>query len=210
VEGKPEEEAVEDLNEAGFQVTTDEQSSDEFDPGIAIRTVPDGGELADRGSRIRLFVSTGPEKVQVPNVTGSTESSAEARLERAGLLVDVEEEASRAEEGTVIRQDPAGGTEVDEGTRVTIVVSSGRDEVPVPDVSGQTLRDARATLRDAGFRVQVREQPVESESDDGLVVDQRPNAGTDLQEGRTVVIFVGRFTEPTPKDEPPAEPGVTP
>jgi serine/threonine-protein kinase len=210
VEGRPEEEAVEELNEAGFQVTTDEQASDEFDPGIAIRTVPDGGELADRGSRIRLFVSTGPEKVEVPTVTGSTESSAEARLERAGLLVDVEEEASQAEEGTVIRQDPAGGTEVDEGTRVTIVVSSGRDEVAVPDVTGQTLRDARAELRDAGFRVQVRDQSVEDEAQDGLVVDQRPNGGTDLAEGRTVVVFVGRFTEPTPKDEPPAEPGATP
>lgn len=210
VEGRPEEEAVEELNEAGFQVTTDEQASDEFDPGIAIRTVPDGGELADRGSRIRLFVSTGPEKVEVPTVTGSTESSAEARLQRAGLLVDVDEESSQAEEGTVIRQDPAGGTEVDEGTRVTIVVSSGRDEVAVPDVTGQTLRDARAELRDAGFRVQVRDQAVEDEAQDGLVVDQRPNGGTDLAEGRTVVVFVGRFTEPTPKDEPPAEPGATP
>ena len=209
VEGRPQAEAVEELNEAGFKVTTDEQASPDFDPGIAIRTVPDGGELADRGSRIRLFVSTGPEKVRVPDVTGSTERSAESRLDRAGLLVDVEEEASDADEGTVIRQSPAGGTEVDEGTRVVITVSSGREEVAVPDVTGQTLRDARADLRDAGFRVQVREQPVEDEADDGLVVGQRPNAGSDLPEGRTVVIFVGRFTEPTPKEEP-AEPGATP
>jgi serine/threonine-protein kinase len=209
VEGRPEKDAIEELNEAGFQVTTDEQSSDDFDPGIAIRTVPDGGELADRGSRIRLFVSTGPEKVQVPDVTGSTEDSAEARLERAGLLVNREREDSDADEGTVIRQDPSGGTEVDEGTRVTIVVSSGREEVAVPDVTGQTVRAARAELRDAGFRVQVDDQPVEDEAQDGLVVDQRPNAGTDLPEGRTVVIYVGVFTEPTPREEP-GDPGATP
>ena len=210
VEGLRREEAVEELNEAGFTVTTDEQSSTEFERGEAIRTVPAGGELADRGSRIRLFVSTGPEKVQVPDVTGTTERSAEARLERAGLLVDVEEQESDADEGTVIRQNPAGGTEVDEGSRVVIVVSTGREEVAVPDVTGSTVREARAALRAAGFRVQVREQSVEDEAQDGIVVDQNPNAGTDLAEGRTVVIYSGRFTEPTPKDEPPADPGATP
>ena len=209
VEGLPRDEAVEELNEAGFTVTTDEQTSTEFDRGLAIRTVPAGGELADRGSRIRLFISTGPEKVEVPDVTGTTERSAEARLERAGLLVDVEEEESDADEGTVIRQNPAGGTEVDEGTRIVITVSSGRDEVAVPDVTGRTVREARAALRDAGFRVQVREQSVEDEAQDGVVVDQTPNAGTDLAEGRTVVIYEGRFTAPTPKEEP-AEPGDTP
>lgn len=209
VEGLPKDEAVEELNEAGFTVTIDEKSSTEFDRGDAIRTVPAGGELADRGSRIRLFVSTGPEKVEVPDVTGATERSAEARLERAGLLVDVEEQEADAPEGTVIRQDPAGGSEVDEGSRVVITVSSGRDEVAVPDVTGSTVREARAELRDAGFRVQVRDQSVEDEAQDGLVVDQNPNAGTDLAEGRTVVIYVGRFTAPTPK-EGPAEPGATP
>jgi serine/threonine-protein kinase len=206
VEGRPRDEAVEDLNEAGFDVTTDGEASDEFDEGIAIRTVPEGGELADRGERIRLFVSTGPESVSVPDVVGSTERSAESRLEGAGLLVSVDEEASGADEGTVIRQAPAAGTEVDSGTRVTIVVSTGREEAEVPSVIGLSLREARAALRDAGFRADVDETSVDSADQDGVVVSQRPGGGSERRRGDTVTIFVGRFEEPEPPPAPP--PGV--
>ncbi|MEX2196068.1 MAG: PASTA domain-containing protein [Thermoleophilaceae bacterium] len=206
VEGRPRGEAVEELNDKGFDVTVDGEASDDFDDGIAIRTVPEGGELADRGERIRLFVSTGPESVSVPDVVGSSERSAESRLERAGLLVDVEEEASGSDEGTVIRQAPGPGAEVDSGTRVTIVVSTGREEVEVPSVLGQSLREARATLRDAGFEVDADERAVDSPAEDGVVVDQRPGGGSERRRGDTVTIFVGRFEEPEPPPTPPPPP----
>ena len=200
VEGLPQDEAVRRLNQAGFDVTIDSQPSDEVEEGFAIRTVPEGGELADRGENIRLFISSGPELVTVPDVVGSTERSAEARLEREGLLVDVEEEPSDADEGTVIRQQPPAGSEVEAGSRVTIVVSGGPELVRVPSVVGETLREARAALRAAGLRVAVERRAVPDRADGGIVLSQRPGGGSERERGSTVTIVVGRYERP---QEPP-------
>lgn len=207
IEGLPERRAVRELNTAGFKVTVDEEASDRFDEDVAIRTVPREGELAERGSRIRLFVSSGPERVEVPDVRGLSRQSAESRIEATGLLAVIDERDSDAEEDTVIEQSPAPATEVDEGSRVTITISTGPEQVEVPSVVGQTAGDARAALRRAGFRVETRERTVESSADDGIVVDQRPSSGSTLTKGRTVVVIVGRFEEPPePEPEPPATP----
>lgn len=206
IEGLPERRAVRELNAAGFKVTVDEEASDRFDEGVTIRTVPREGELAERGSRVRLFISSGPERVAVPDVRGLSRESAESRIEAVGLLAVIDERDSEAEENTVIEQTPAAGAEADEGARVTITISTGPGQVEVPDVAGQTAGDARATLRRAGFKVETRERSVDSSDDDGIVVGQRPSSGATLEKGRTVVIIVGRFTEPSPEPPPPAAP----
>jgi beta-lactam-binding protein with PASTA domain len=196
VEGLPEKRAVKELNKAGFKVDIDRESSTRFANGIAIRTVPDGGDRAERGSRIRLFVSSGPRQVVVPDVVGDSRDSARSTLEADRLKVAVREQESDQPKDEVIAQDPAAGTGVDEGSKVTITVSKGPERVEVPPVVGFSEDRARATLRRDELGVEVRDRTVDSEDDDGLVLDQRPDAGTEIRKGRTVVIFVGRFTPP--------------
>jgi eukaryotic-like serine/threonine-protein kinase len=203
VDGLSQRQAVRELNDAGFVVTVDEEPHDEIRRGFAIRTVPEGGQVLGRGERVRLLVSSGPELVRVPDVTGSTESSAESTLRSRGLLVRVVEREAETREGIVLDQDPDGGARVREGTSVTIHVSKQPETAAVPSVGGQTAAEARATLRGAGFGIEVRRQPTEDEDEDGVVVDQSPDAGTQLRPGRTVVVYVGRYEEPTPKEPPP-------
>jgi serine/threonine-protein kinase len=76
-------------------------------------------------------------------------------------------------------------------------VSTGPNPEPattVPDVNGQDQAAAASALRSAGFRVVVLNRPTSNQSQDGLVVEQQPGAGSSIPAGSQVTIFVGRFS----------------
>jgi beta-lactam-binding protein with PASTA domain len=173
--------------------------------------VPRGGAEVQRGTRITLFVSSGPEEVTVPGVIGLSRDSAEARLGDEGLSVSVEEVESDEPEGEVIAQSPSGGTVVDRGSAVTIEVSVGRPQITVPDVTGLSPAQASARLRAVGLVPSRQERPVTNQDEDGQVLEQRPGPGAEVEEGRIVVIVVGVLEEQEPSQpEPPAAPEGTP
>ena len=196
VANRPREQAINELQEAGLKVSWELRPSDEIDEGLAIATTPRAGKSVVRGSRVTLLVSSGPEQVAVPDVVGLSRDSAQDSLRAEGLKVVVREEPSDKTEDEVISQDPAAGTEVDAGARVTITVSSGPEQVSVPDVVGLAAAEARRELRDAGLAPVERSSPVDSADQAGLVVDQSPDVGEQADKGSTVVILVGAFEEP--------------
>jgi serine/threonine-protein kinase len=147
--------------------------------------------MVNRGERIQLFVSSGPEQVEVPDVTGLTRDSAEQLLTEAGLEPAVVETESEKPENEVISQNPAAGTEVDRNSRVTITVSKGIEKVGVPNVQGFTRRDALAAIRAEGLVPVARERDVTDPAQDGVVIEQRPGGGTQLEKGKQVVIIIG-------------------
>jgi beta-lactam-binding protein with PASTA domain len=189
VENLPAKQALDALNQAGFKVTQDPQESLTVEKGIAIKTSPPAGKLVPRGSEVRLLVSSGPPKVTLPNVVGQDKDVARGTLEDLGLNVTSELANSDSPKGRVIAQSPGGGTTVDKGSRVTLTVSKGPEEVVVPDVVGQSRSDARATLADAGFDVKVVEQETADEPED-TVLRQSPPSGGKADKGSTVTIYV--------------------
>jgi eukaryotic-like serine/threonine-protein kinase len=188
-------------------VTIDREPSDKVKEDLAIRTLPREATKVTRGTRVRLFVSSGPEQVTVPDVTGLSRDSAEARLRDEGLGVSVVEQESDEPEDDVISQSPAGGTELAKGETVTITVSTGRPQVDIPDVIGLSERSASSRLRSVGLDPVTQERTVTDPAQDGVVVEQRPGSGTQVDEGREVVIVIGVLEEP-PEELPPTEPEV--
>jgi beta-lactam-binding protein with PASTA domain/tRNA A-37 threonylcarbamoyl transferase component Bud32 len=194
------------LERAGFEVERRDQASDSVERGRVISSTPAEGAEAERGSSVTLVVSSGAEQVTVPDVVGSTEDEARSTLGDDGLRVIVRREASQDEEpGTVLRQDPAAGEKVDDGSAVTIVVAREPQDVAVPDITGEPQADAVARLSDDGFRIRQRTQPVDSEDGDGVVIRQDP-AGGNAPRGSTVTITVGEFTAPQPTTPEPTTP----
>jgi serine/threonine-protein kinase len=191
VAGQPLARAIETLKAQRIEVTVDQRASSTVEKGIAIRTIPAAGEMVNVGERIQLFVSSGPAQVKVPDVTGRARDSAEQLLTDAGLEPAIEETESDKPEDEVISQNPAAGFEVDKGSRVTVTVSKGIPTVSVPDVQGSNRRDAVAELRAAGLVATVHEQDVTDPAQDGVVIDQRPGVGTQLDKGKQVVIIIG-------------------
>jgi len=216
VRNLPEARAFKELKKAELKVTADPQPSNQVKKGFAVGTSPEEGTEVDRGGRVRLFVSSGPQKIAVPNVIGLSRESAESRLDREGLAVQVQMAQSEKPEDEVIAQAPTQGAKLDAGDRVTITVSEGVQEaekVSVPDVEGLTEAEALRALRAQGLTGAVRERTTDVEEEDGTVLVQRPGAGAELVSGRSVVLVVGRFEEPassTPESPgtptPPANP----
>jgi beta-lactam-binding protein with PASTA domain len=192
--------ATREIERAGLKVTVDSEPSDRVKKGFAIRTVPAEGKEVTKGTRVRLLVSSGPEQSVVPNVVGLSRDSAESRLHDDGFGVSVAEQESDVPEGDVLSQSPAAGTELTHGETVTITVSTGRPQVDVPDVIGVSERNARSRLKAAGLEPVTQERTVTDPAQDGVVVEERPSPGTQIDKGRQVVIVVGvlKVEEPPP------------
>lgn len=195
--------AIQTLEDAGFKVEEEKEPSDSVKQNRVIEQRPDGQTQAATGATVTIVISSGPSRVDVPNVVGQQQDAATAALEDVGLKVTVtEEETQDSEPGTVLSQNPAGGNRANRGSTVAIVVAKEPAEVTVPNVTGDTQEAATSALRDAGFKVNVRTSEVDSPDEDGVVQRQQPSGGK-AEKGSTVTITVGTFNpdlnpEPTP------------
>jgi serine/threonine-protein kinase len=166
-----------------------------------LATAPKAGTEVLEGTAVRVNVSSGPKPVAVPNVIGSAFESAQSTLQGVGFAVARDDVEDPAAEGTVVGQNPAAGTQQSKGSVITLQVSSGPKTSQVPDVTSQTEADARAQLLQSGFQVEVVEEIVNDELNDGKVLSQDPEGGSEAEEGTSVVIVVGRFEEAPPPAE---------
>jgi eukaryotic-like serine/threonine-protein kinase len=188
VSGLPADQAVTELNSHGFKVTKDETPSTAIKKGLAVKTSPKEGTSVPHGSRIRLFVSSGPPPVVVPNVVGQDKNDARKQLEEAGFSVSVDQTFSDAPKNEVVAQSPAQGTQLDKGSQVKLTVSKGQQKVAVPDVTGMDVKSARAALRGAGFKVTTVKEP--TAGGDNTVTSQTPAGGKKADKGSEVTITV--------------------
>ena len=210
VAGLPPKQVVNRLEDRDLTADLEERPSETVDAGLALRSVPGAGEVVERGEQIKVFISTGPELVAVPNVVGLSREAAEDRISDAGLSPgQITEQESPEPENEVIGQDPAAGSEVERETVVNLTVSTGIETVDVPNVIGIGAGDAAAQLRADGLAPIQREVEVTDPAQNRQVIDQRPAAGTEVERGRQVVLIIGVFVEPdviTPGEEPQATP----
>jgi serine/threonine-protein kinase len=174
--------------------------------GEVLAQDPQEGTTVRAGDTVTLQVSLGKPKVTIPDLVDRTQVAAASQLGALGLVVGdpVEEPSDSIAQGRVIRTDPPAGTEVEEGSTVILIVSSGPAPVEVPNVVGQTEAQATTSLQSSGFTRSVELVAVAFGSpDDGLVVSQSPAGGQTAAPGSNVVIRVGKADEPPPTQPPP-------
>ena len=122
------EEAISMVQDAGFTYSLEQAPSDSITKGYVISTDPVAGAAADEGSEIKIIISTGPETVmtRVPQLKGLSKESAIAKIESSNLSIgNISTAESDLVAGTVIDQNIAAGTEIEEHTKISITVSSG-------------------------------------------------------------------------------------
>ena len=188
VVGKTRDEATQILQDAGFEVRAVRRRSVRPRDTVTSQR-PGAGATADEGSTVEMTVSNGPGIDEVPEVEGMPRSEAIDALEKAGFEVREERESSDSiGENRAIETDPPARTQLEGGQTVTLVISSGKPRVPVPNVVGQTQREATRRLEGAGFEVAV-DRSENANVDEGTVLAQDPSQGR-LREGQTVRIVV--------------------
>lgn len=180
------------LAQAGLEVgEVDGESGSSIPRAYVVRSVPPAGEGVRRGTPVDLFVSTGPQAVEVPNFAGQGIDEALAALEAAGLALGATryELPEPAPGEAVIRSDPAAGEEIRPGEPVTLFVSTGPGVV-VPDVTDESIEQAEELLEAAGLTLgTVEYAPVESGAVD-QVLRSDPTAGQSVPPGWAVDLQV--------------------
>jgi eukaryotic-like serine/threonine-protein kinase len=189
VVGAQQGEAERELEEREF-VPEIERTVSERPPGTVVAQRPEAGTLYGEGGIVVLAVARDPLRTEVPDVSGLTTPRALARLRAAELRPRAQAVQSQEPKGTVLRQLPAAGTEVPNGSPAIVVVSSGPDVGTIPDVVGRTLGQATSQVSQAGFR--VRAVRVASSDEEGTVVAQNPDGGARADRGTVVRLNVSR------------------
>jgi beta-lactam-binding protein with PASTA domain/predicted Ser/Thr protein kinase len=140
VRGSSYESAASQLQGLGFAVARKDVASDQAAADVVIDQQPAANSSAAKGSTITLTVSKGPTQKGVPNVEGSDEQTARSQLEASGFKVHVvkEDTTDPQLEGSVLSQDPVGGTQAKPGSKVTITVGHYKPAPPGETTTGTT------------------------------------------------------------------------
>ncbi|MFD5626276.1 MULTISPECIES: Stk1 family PASTA domain-containing Ser/Thr kinase [unclassified Streptomyces] len=170
--------------------------SDTVERGSVISSDPAVGDRIRDNDSVDLTVSDGPETVKVPDLQGSELDEARAVLKDKGLAAGIvtREFSDDVPGGSVISTDPEAGTERRAGSAIRITVSKG-SPVEVADVTGASVEDATAELEEAGLKVKIAAEQVNSEFDKGLVAEQSPGEGSEAAEGDTITLTVSKGPE---------------
>jgi beta-lactam-binding protein with PASTA domain len=193
VTGKTEQAAGAALRNAGLNPVPALASSTTVESGLVISQSPGAGSTAKKGSSVRIVVSGGPASKSLTNVAGLSAAKAAAKLRKAGFKTTTKSQSSKTvPSGQVIGTEPPAETEVQEGRLVTLLVSSGPAPIRVPDVTGQSLEAAEATLTNAELAVGTVSKRVSSTQTAGTVLAQSPATGTSVHTGGKVNLTVAK------------------
>lgn len=191
------EDAIAKLKQAGLGEPLIETKSDEnVAAGKVISQSVEYGKEVTEGTQITLVVSTGPEAFDMPSVSGKAEKAAKETLTASGLVVSVSyEKNDDVAEGNVISQSVKAGTKVKSGDKVTLIISSGKPIVSVPNVVGKSRAAAKSELEKAGFSVKIFEN-YDNDVASGDVISQSPAAGSNQIKGSDIIVYVSKGKQP--------------
>ncbi|MEL3972373.1 Stk1 family PASTA domain-containing Ser/Thr kinase [Rossellomorea oryzaecorticis] len=208
VEGKKPTEAVSIIVSAGFVVgETKEMSHDSIPEGIVIKTNPKEGRMANEGSPVDIYVSTGKEKVEVEDFKGKNFEEVASRLEEQGYTVKKQEEPSNEEEeGTIIEQDPSPGDEVVASeTTVTLTVSTGPSSFELLDLTDMSQKVLDDYANSRGISIVTSGEQYSDDISEGHVISQSTKPGTPTYPGDEVFVVMSKGPEPIQDKEVPLE-----
>ena len=200
--GLKQEEAKQLAESQGFVYEVGEEKYDaEVEEGVVISQDPEykANFSIKEKSKITVVVSLGQQITKVPKVKGMEKDKAIEELENNLLEYEIEEEYDeKVEAGIVLEQDQKANEEVPAGTVVKLKVSLGIEKVQIPNVANPKLKmtesEAKKELEKLGLKVKV-EYKEDTTKDDGIVLSQNKDAGTEVEKGSEITIVVNSLPE---------------
>ncbi len=181
--GTPSATALDQLSRLGFAVSRSAAYSTSAPAGTVISQLPRPGTYRFR-TRVALVISSGPPPRPVPNVYLDSQNQASSQLAAAGFSASFQQAYSNSiPAGEAVSQSPAAGQVEAYNSQVVVTISMGPHYVQVPNVVGDPLAAAEATLNAGGFTVQV--DPI---FNSGQVFLENPTAGTTVLYGSAVAL----------------------
>lgn len=191
LEGRSQADAEAALTKLDLLFDIQEEASDTIPAGDVTRTDPDAATEVEVKTTVTVWVSTGADMVDVPDVKGLTQADAITALEAAGLKISSVEVDHDPEivADRVTKTDPAIGESVASGSSVTLYVSDGN--VELTELRGLTSTEAQQTLIKLGLVADVQEVETD-QADPNTVYDMTPLPGGLVAQGSSVTIKVAK------------------
>ncbi|WP_328955869.1 Stk1 family PASTA domain-containing Ser/Thr kinase [Kitasatospora purpeofusca] len=209
VVGKSKEQAMKALADAGFTNVTTDYKDDDNAPLDQVLTQDPATGGADPTAPVKLTVSQGKAKINVPSVVGQQKEAAEAALTGAGFQVDSSKTQTTnepAKVNTVASQNPAGGKQP-ANTKITLTIFKAPEKVSVPPLQNVQLKEAIKTLQGMGLQYTVVQGP---QDPNATVIASNPQAGTQVDPNTSVGLMTKAVDPPKGTDTPtlPGIPGL--
>ena len=195
VTGKTEKEAVEIIQDTGFEVTDKsvEISDDMVAPGLVVKTSPPAGAKRAKGQKITIYISTGDSKITVEDYTGKQYLQVKGALEEHGIYVYVEKkevkDTSKVEAGQIIEQSVKAGEKL--GARDSITLYIPRIDEKYPDFTDGKYKkeDVQKFCDEHGVNLVIKEVAGTSKNPGTIIYQSRP-ADSVVASGSTLTIQV--------------------
>ena len=214
LEGLTEEQAQQRLTELGLTNDIQREFNDQFEEGLVFRTEPPENAEVNKGDQVILFISNGPDQVQIPNLTGADAATASRLMSDAGFInfSFINQSSATVPGGQVIRSEPPAGQKESIDGAVVIVVSTGPGQVQVPQIQNLSREAATAALTDEALQLVPEFFDVPLGAGDGrigLVVNTNPGIGSTVSQGSRVQVGIGVQAPETTTTAPPTTPAPT-
>lgn len=169
--------ALKQLQDLDLITSTVVENSALIKKGKVIRTEPEKGAVIDPGTPITVYVSAGKTMVEVPQVSDMTAADAKIQLEAVGLVVGTTTEGHSPSyaAGLVIGTTPTLGTKLIQGSKVNLLISDGK--IDIPDLKGKTVTDANNLLSTLSITPTVQADTTCAKGEQPTVKSQSPGPG---------------------------------
>jgi len=205
--GKPFTQAQEELERLGLSIAVlRREYSDRYPMNAVVDQDPPPGQRVRTGRVVQVVLSQGRQLVEVPDVAHRPLEEArlliaQARLRLGSVLEDYDD---RIPKGVVVSQDPPAGSQVRRWSPVNLVVSKGPELMPVPNLVGLTLEEARGVLHRVGIALGRISYAPRDDVPPGIIAEQSPRAGTMMRKADRLSVLIA--TSPLPSPEPTLAP----
>jgi len=192
---------------AGLRVRVIKSPSDTVAANHVIRQNPPAGEKVDKDSLVELVVSNGKPLIGLADVRGYSANDAQRTLQQLGFAVTIQHRFDTTPKDNVIDQKPKAGTQVPQGSRITLTVSDGPEPVVVPNFVGMSVANADARAQKLGIALDTSQQSAVAGVPADTIASQDVAPDTKIQRGIVVHAVVGTGVVSVPSNASNAAPG---
>lgn len=185
-------------------VEAEEETSSEYPEGAIMDMNPKAGNKVKEKGEVRVVVSSGENKITMPDLREYDIDKAGEILSSYGLKITnkTEEYSDSVASGEIISQTPTKDTEITKDQEISVVISKGPKikYMNVPSVIGLSESEAKDKLSNSGVNnINTKTSKTDDISKNGTVIDQSSSGNVKL--GSTITIVIGKYEETTKQDD---------
>lgn len=204
ISGMELEDAIAKLEATGLKAGEQENiPDDEIEEGQVIKTSPEAESTVKENTSVKIFVSTGKEKIKLEDYIEKNYEEVSRLLEDLNFKdIDITEVFDDSEAGTILSQEPEGGQEIiPDETTLRLEVSKGPEPIVLRDLTQYSTKGAQEYLDSVGLKFEISEEKFDDLIPKGSIISQSPLPNTEMSMGDKVSVVISKGKE----DKPPKD-----